>query len=173
MWIAVLTMLMLACTDDAVVEAEPEDISLIDAEAWVLLDPGDDPWGDMPKDAVCSSLGYEVEGTYFEVDTEQCQYGTFAQPALHGVAEGDEMTIVFWHLDLWSLDEGAEGHVAISIGGDVLVEEHIAIPADAKVWPFEFAAPRDIEEGEEIAFHVHNHGYNSWSMGVIEALTIP
>lgn len=166
-----LTML-LACSGGEP-ESVPEDVSLIDANAWVLLDLSEDPWDDAPAEVECSSLGYEVEGSYFEVDTEQCPYGTFAQPALHSVLAGEELTIVYWYLDLWSDDEGAEGHVAISVGGDVLVEEFIEIPADAEVRPNVLSAPRDIDAGEEITFHLHNHGYNSWSMGTIEALTVP
>ncbi len=164
-----LTML-LACGEP---EAEPQDISLIDALSWELLDAADDPWDDAPQGAECSSLGYEVEGSYFEVDTELCQYGTFAQPALHGARQGDELTIVYWYLDLWSTDADAEGHIAISVGDEVLVDEHITIPADAEVRPNFISAPRDIEQGEPITFHVHNHGYNSWSMGTFEALTVP
>jgi hypothetical protein len=165
-------MMMLACSGEEP-EATPVDVSLIESEAWMLLDSESDPWDDGPAGTECSALGYEVEGPYFEVDTELCPYGTFSQPALHGVREGEELTIVYWYLDLWSTDFGAEGHVAISVGGDVLVEEFIEIPADAEVRPSVLSAPRDIAEGEEITFHIHNHGYNNWSMGTFEALTVP
>ena len=154
-------------------EPLPEDISLITAEAWTLLDAAEDPWSDGYGDTTCMALGYEVEGSYFEVDTELCPYGTFAQPALHGAREGDELTIVYWHLDLWAQEEDAVGHVAIAVGGDLLVDEYIDIPADSEVRPTELLSPRDIEAGEQITFHLHNHGFNNWSMGTFEALTIP
>lgn len=168
----VLLTTLLACADKEP-EPVPQDLSLIDAEAWTLLAPSEDPWSDVADAEKCSPLGYGVEGTYFEIDTEQCPYGTFGQPALHGVAEGDEMTLVYWHLDLWSDKEGAQGHVAISIGGEVFVDDLIDIPAEAEVHPIETVAPRDIEAGELITFHLHNHGYNNWSIGVVEAFTVP
>ena len=169
-----LTLMVLFACGEPEEEAVPEDISLIDPEAWVLLDASEDPWQDsFDGNTDCSTLGYEVEGSYFEVDTELCPYGTFSQPALHGVSEGDPITIVYWHLDLWSTDKDAEGHVAISIGGEVLVDDALTIPADAEVHPTETTAPRDIEAGESITFHLHNHGYNSWSMGTFEAFTLP
>ena len=171
MHILLLTTL-LAC-HEAEPEAPPEDISLIVAEAWTLLGAEEDPWSDGPQDTECMALGYEVEGSYFEVDTELCPYATFAQPALHGAQAGAELTIVYWHLDLWVKEEGTQGHVASGIGDDILVDELIDIPADAEVRPTELLAPRDIEEGEQIPFHLHTRGFNSWSMGTFEALTIP
>ena len=155
-------------------DAGPQWLSLVSAEAWTeVTDPASDPFEDRPAEVECSPLGYGVESTYFEVETDDCAYGTFQQPALHSVSAGDEMELVFWHLDLWTNDKEAQGHLAVATAEAVLHESYLDIPSSSEVYAITFAAPAALVAGEPIFFHVHNHGYNSWSLGSIEALTVP
>ncbi|MFT4974841.1 MAG: hypothetical protein ACI8S6_000724 [Myxococcota bacterium] len=153
--------------------SDPSTVTLVEAGAWVEVGTESDPFSDRPESVECSALGYGDENGYFEVDTEACGYGTFRQPLLHDVGEGEELLIVYWFLELWSADEGAEGHVAIALeDGELLVDSQVAIPGDPetrKVW---LDAPRALAAGEWIYFHVHNHGYNNWSLGTIQAETV-
>jgi hypothetical protein len=168
----IATALLAGCADPepgAVVET----VALVDAEAWVLLEGDDDPWQDGDPEADCSVYGYGAEGSHFEVETELCAYGTFAQPSLHAVSKGDTLSVVVWHVDLFSEDPDAEGHVAVTIDGDTLLEQTIPIPAEAEVYEVVEAAPRDMAKGEIIHFHVHNHGSNAWAIGAVEAETLP
>lgn len=164
-------MSVLGCSGGA--SQEPALVALVDAESWAPLAEADDPYQDWEEGYSCSALGYGVEDSYFEVDTGLCEYATFSQPLLHDVAEGDDIELVFWYLDLWSEDELAEAHILIAIGESSLVDERIPIPSDADVRPVTLPAPRAMEAGEPVYFHLHNHGYNSWSLGSIEAWTVP
>ena len=117
-------------------------------------------------------LGYGIEGTYFEVSTFDCEYGTFHQSLTRGVPEGTPLKLVYWHLDLWA-DPAAQGHLAIQVNDTLLHEAYIDIPNGAEVYVLEFEAPVTMAEGSMAFFHIHNHGTNSWSLGGLEAFLIP
>lgn len=170
-----LGLLMLACTSgaDSAQEGTPDWVPLLDASAWVeVTDASADPFEDRPGEVDCSALGYGVEGTYFEVETDDCAYGTFAQTLSRDVPAGTPLETVYWHLDLWAA-EAAQGHLALRTDAVLLHEAYIDIPNSADVYTVNLEAPVDLSEGDTIYFHVHNHGYNSWSLGGLEALLVP
>jgi len=156
-------------------EADPEWVTVMDLSAWQLIeDPQDDPFSDHRPDGVeCSELGYHVEGAGFEVETDDCPYGTFQQPLLQALPVGTPIKAVLWHLDLWAA-KPAEGHVALtSEHGLVLYEDTVAIPGASAVYPIELTLEEALEEGSLLYFHIHNHGFNSWSLGETEAFVTP
>ena len=157
---------------DSVAQVQ-EWVQLVSAEAWTeVVDPGSDPFEDRPEVVDCSSQGYGIEGTYFEVETDDCAYGTFQQALLHGVEAGEELRLVFWHLDLWAT-EPAQAHVAVALEDAILYELVLEIPGKSAVHAETFPAPRTLVAGETVFFHLHNHGYNSWSLGGLEGYTLP
>lgn len=152
--------------------AMPDWQPMVRTDAWILTDAGDDPFPDRPDTVDCSELGLQVEGAAFEVSTVDCPYATLRQPLLVDVPAGTEIEIVLWHLDLWA-EEAAMGHIAVGHDDGVLYEAQVEIPAGAEVYPITASAEWDMVAGEWMYFHVHNHGYNSWSLGSVEAFTLP
>jgi len=169
-----LGLLLMGCTNgiDTATAGEPAWVQLLDASAWVEADAEQDPFDDRPADVECSTLGWGVEGTYFEVQTDDCEYGTFYQPLTVDVPAGTELEMVYWHLDLWA-SEDAQGHIGLRTEETLIHEAYIEIPNGAEVYAVSLVAAADLSAGEPIYFHVHNHGYNSWSLGGLEALLAP
>jgi len=149
-----------------------EKTALISAHNWQLSDASKDPFEDRPPVTTCLEQGYGVEGTYFEVDTELCDYATFFQPSLHRVEVGQDLEIVYWFLDLWAA-KPTEGHIAIATEQQVLYEDHVVIPAPGDVRVIELSAPHDIAAGDLLFFHIHNHGYNNWSISSVDVWSTP
>ena len=168
-----LLWLMACTTAQDTGEAPPQWVFVIDAAAWTeVLDAAEDPFDDRPQTVECSALGYGVESSYFEVRTEDCPYGTFQQPLLADVPEGAELQIKFWHLDLWA-PKPAQGHFALRTADVTLFDTYIDIPSGSGVYAVDFTAPAPLKSGESVFFHVHNHGYNSWTLGSLEAYISP
>lgn len=151
--------------------AEPDDddsdepVSLVDHDDWVAVDPADDPFDDRPDtiDCVATAWGYEFIGEdALEVRTNTCDYLTVAQPSLAGGSAGDEMHIRLWHHQLTNF-EAAESHIAVSVGGELMWEVRHAIPGDSGMDAPYFDSPIDFEVGDEVLFHLHNHGSNTWN----------
>ena len=165
-----LTLLVLAGCGPNVVQ-QLQEVPLIDATLWTVSGEAEDPFDDRPESVECSSLGYAAESTYFEVDTTFCEYATFVQPTLVDIAEGDLMTLVAWHLDLWAA-EPAEAHMVVQVGDQVLYEEWIPIPSDSNIFEKEGTAEDVLPSGTPVYFHVHNHGYNNWAVSEIMVETL-
>ncbi|MEL6344588.1 MAG: hypothetical protein AAFV53_15845 [Myxococcota bacterium] len=148
---------------------EEVTVSLVDASSWVEVDASLDPFSDRPADVSCTALGYGPELDTFEVQTADCAYGTFRQPLLFDVRAGEEIVVVYWFLELFSTDLDAEGHVALAVDDGLLFEDHIPIPGGPETRQRTVTAPRDLVAGEWLYFHVHNHGFNSWYLGIVQA----
>ena len=147
--------------------AAPEG-ALLTAEGWSLADPADDPWAaGAPPDPRCPSTAYGPEGAYFEVETDSCSWGTWTQPLGAAVAAGDDLGFTFFHLELWA-PEPAEAVVALHIRGARVWELVQPVPAAAAVFEVDVASPVSAPAGAVAAFHVHNHGSNSYRMGSVE-----
>ena len=54
------------------------------------------------------------------------------------------------------------------IGDEVLFEQHPEIPGEAELWDHEKELDLDHEAGDQVLFHLHNHGTNSWRLGLLE-----
>ncbi len=143
---------------------------LIDAAGWAEVGAADDPFDDRPGGVECDVTGYGEELGIFEVETDLCPYGTFSQPILRDVGPGATVHLVAWHLDLFAA-EPAEGHFVVQIGDLVLIDERPSIPSDEEIWDLEIPWPAGVaaaREGDDAWVHVHNHGTNSWRVGVLE-----
>lgn len=171
-WLVFLwpTLFGMACLHEG---ETPQDVlssgalSLIDHAAWELVSEEDDVFDDRNESANCSTTGFGVEDGFFEVNTDVCQYATFRQGLLEPVHINETIRFVLWHSPL-SSPEQATGHLALSIDGDVLWESNFPVPGPAVVYDDSFELVEAVEEGTPIYFHVHNHGNNSYRLGLIE-----
>jgi hypothetical protein len=144
------------------------DGPLLVAEGWSLAAPADDPWAaEAPADAVCPSTAFGPEGAFFEVETDACGWGTWSQPLGRDVVKGEALAFNFFHLKLWA-PEPAEAVVTLHIDGAPVWELRRPVPSEAAVEEVEVAAPAAWAAGATAAFHVHNHGSNSYRLGTIE-----
>jgi hypothetical protein len=155
-------------TEDDGVRTEP--IDLADPAAWLATSPDLDPLAEhRPESVICPSAAYGLEFGVLEVDTGQCNYLSVAQPLAHAITPGDPLRVTVWWQTLIA-DAPAEGHLALVVDDQLLWEAHVAIPGEADLRQIEFVSPIAAEAGDVLTFHLHNHGYNSWTLGGLELL---
>lgn len=154
-----------------------ERVTLVDHREWRALEKAWDPFEDRPVDVGCNpaAMGFGVEELSLEasfyVRTRLCAYITAEQPSLVDVPAGDLVKVRLWYFQLTS-PNGGEAHVAVQLGDEFLIDEHIPIPTDSGgllrvLWP----APETIPAGTPVRVHIHNHGANEY--GLIEVSTGP
>ena len=166
---AVFGLMMSACPAvDMSSDLDPGPGSLIDHQLWVELSEADDPFASHRLESVvCPEWARQIEGDIYEVETDDCNYVSLAQPSLRPLNQGDQVELVFWHLWLWA-PTPAVGHVAIQIGDWIVADEHIEIPGPEESFNPIVTVPSDLPAGVPIVFHLHNHGVNSWRLLSIE-----
>ncbi|MCG8417433.1 MAG: hypothetical protein MJE77_05755 [Proteobacteria bacterium] len=148
------------------------------AAAWQPVDAGSDPFVEHRPAAVdCPSFGYGPEGQFFEINTGSCNYATFAQPLKLQPGCDAELSFVFWHLALWGPD-GATAHVAVQIGDTLVWQQNLSLPVfekanEVRVRLSDVFDGGFFDPGEQVYFHVHNHGSNSYRIGELVAITAP
>lgn len=145
-------------------------VELIDAEAWLATPAELDALAaHRPSEVICPTAAYALEFGLLEVDTGQCNYLSVSQPLAHAIAPGDRLRVTVWWQTLVA-GEPAQGHLALLGDAGVLWQTHVDIPGEAALRQIEFESPIAIAAGEPITFHLHNHGYNSWTLGGLELL---
>jgi len=162
--VAVSILLGVSCT------APPSDPGpLVNVDAWQELGASEDPFAlHRPEDAGCPDGGWGAENGVFEVETDRCNYGSFAQPLHRGLQAGTPLRVSVWHLGLFS-EEPGEGHAVVLIDGETVFEVQPGIPSEPDIWDQEHLLESSVEQGDSVVFHLHNHGTNSWRLGAIEA----
>ncbi len=169
---ALLVLALAACGgSDAPLRANASDAgsaaSLIDNGQWEPVSAEADPLAQhRPSEVVCPQGAYLEEDGALEVQTGYCNYLAVAQPVLDALRAGDVLRIVLWHDRL--VADPAEAHAALWLGDEVTWEREVAIPSDAAVYDEEIVVERDVPRGTRVGFHLHNHGYNAWSLVSIE-----
>ncbi len=142
--------------------------SLVDVNDWSFQSEAEDSRAaHRPASVDCPDNSWYNEDGALEVETGFCNYLALAQPSKTAIANGDTLHLVLWHGNL-SFGRPATGHVAITIDGNALWEETVEIPANADIYdlrlPLDFSAP----QGSKVEFHLHNHGYNTWTLLQLE-----
>lgn len=152
-----------------VVDGELTDAgSLIDVDAWAMQDTDSDSFADhRPATVECPDNSWYNEDGALEVETGYCNYLSLSQPAKTGLHSGDTVHLVLWHGEL-RFDAPAEAHVAIRVAGKVVWEENVAIPAGAEIYDLKIPINFDAPAGSDIEYHLHNHGFNSWTLLKLE-----
>lgn len=152
-------------------EQKPADNSrepLIDAAAWQPVSAAQDSLAShRPADFNCPDNAWYEENGALEAETGYCNYLSLAQPSKASINKGDNIHLVLWHAQL-RFDEPAEAHVAISVGGTVVWEDFIEIPNKGGIYDITVPSTVAAAAGESVEYHLHNHGYNTWTLLTLE-----
>jgi mono/diheme cytochrome c family protein len=141
-----------------------ERLTLIDVDAWVEQSAGADSLAaHRPSDVDCPANSWYEEDGALEVETGYCNYLSLVQPGKTAVRAGDALHLVLWHGNL-AFEEPATAHVAISIAGELVWEQEVEIPARAEIFDVRIPIDFDAPAGAEVEYHLHNHGYNTWTL---------
>jgi len=158
------------CVADSEPEAEPEPQwrSLVDPTLWLPVQV-ESPFIDESGNALpCNTeQGVVVEElnleTVLSVMTQFCSFVTVEQPLLHAVDSGDTLRVRFWHSELTAPDDSV-AHASVLIAGQPIWSEQFPIPMEGEYIDAEFPALDDFEQGQDVWFHVDNHGANEYSL---------
>jgi len=140
-----------------------------------VLEADDDPVPNhRPDDVDCGPAGAYIEGAGFEIDTGQCNYCTRWQPTQVEIRAGDTLAIEAFHETLASIEAG-QAHMALLLGTWPVWQEFIPIPAspsvvDAAPFSEKIVVDADIPAGTPVVLHLHNHGYNTWTLIHVEVI---
>ena len=144
------------------------DASLVDVNQWVEQSVMEDSLAaHRPETVECPGNSWYNEDGALEVETGYCNYLSLAQPSLVDIAAGDTLHLVLWHGDL-VFDEPASAHVAVSIDGQLAWEAAVDIPAEAGIFDARVELPFDAPAGSKVEYHLHNHGFNTWTLLELE-----
>ena len=147
---------------------EGQSSSLVEVDSWGMQSAGSDNLaGHRPAGVDCPDNSWYNEDGALEVETGYCNYLSLAQPSKAAINTGDSVHLVLWHGDL-AFEEPATAHVAVSIAGEVIWQEEVEIPAEAEIYDLRIPVNFDAPEGSEVEYHLHNHGYNSWTLLELE-----
>lgn len=152
------------CTVLAPGEPEP----LVAVRGWERVVGAADPFaGEGGSDEACDVAGVQVYNfgseLSLDVGTDKCPRVTMAQPALRAIGEGDVIALRGWHEPL-TATAPAEAVVALAIDGEELWRAAYPIPSESGPMLGELAAPRAFPAGAQVAWHLHNHGKNSYHL---------
>jgi hypothetical protein len=145
-------------------ELEPEAAPLVFAHDWTATTIDDDPLPDhRPALTSCPASSWGEELGVLEVSTGECNYLSVEQPLAEALAIGDPLRVQVWWQPLIASDP-ATAHLALLIDGQLIWEQHVAIPGAAQARSIQFESPISAEAGATVTFHLHNHGANSWTL---------
>jgi hypothetical protein len=115
----------------------------------------------------CPDNSWYNEDGALEVETGFCNYLSLAQPSKAALTKGDSVHLVLWHGAL-VFEQPATAHVAIAVDGRTVWEENVKIPTDAEIYDVRIPIGFDAPVGSKVEFHLHNHGYNTWTLLQLE-----
>jgi hypothetical protein len=164
---------LLAACSVCACQAEPSTCETLepvaDVNSWAFVNPADDAVWPAPADALlCTVDDVQVQpigdATALEIDTRLgCGWATATQPLLVDAHAGDLLRLQIFYFPQSSFPE-AVANVGFAVDGDVVVSLDVPIPAAGGVLGPEVVLTRDVPAGAPIAFHVGNHGDNSWNL---------
>lgn len=168
-----------AACDDTMGDPQTGPIAIVDNTRWVPAALDADPFPDHRDSAAggCDA-GVALEGDVLEVDTGKCHYLNVRQALQTDLMAGRSLRLTLFHAALVPLGGasgggGHEGHAALSIDGDVVWERRFEIPHEATPYTDDIVIDRSFAAGDEVVFHLHNHGANTWKLLSIQALPSP
>ena len=145
-----------------------ESLQLIEVNDWVMQSAAEDSnSGHRPAEVICPDNSWGNEDGALEVETGYCNYLSLSQPAKVAVAKGDSLHLVLWHADL-AFETPAQAHVAITVDGHNVWEADVDIPLAAEIYDLRIPIDFDAPAGSKVEYHVHNHGYNTWTLLQLE-----
>lgn len=171
---------------DASVERAPERIheviftpdtcaskQLIDHAKWEKVSLENDPFAHLKKSGMyCAPNGTKIEDGVIEFDTNICRFHSVSQPLKHALPKGTQITLLYWHLDLYN-ESPAKGYVGLAFAQKIVYENEINIPHAADVYEVTLTIKNDLPKGTKTTFHIHNHGANTWKLLSFETKCSP
>jgi mono/diheme cytochrome c family protein len=143
-------------------------LQLIDVNDWAVQAAADDSHASHRPAAVeCPDNSWYNEDGALEVETGFCNYLSVSQGSKAALGQGDNLHLVLWHGNL-AFEQKATAHVAITIAGKTVWQEEVEIPTDANIYDLRIPIDFDAPAGSKVEFHVHNHGYNTWTLLQLE-----
>ncbi len=150
--------------------ADVSSSNLVDVDSWSPRSVGNDTLAShRPVSVDCPANSWGNEDGAMEVETGYCNYLSLSQPSQTTVSSGDSLHLVLWHGDL-AFEQRATAHVAITIAGELVWEEEVDIPTKADIYDLRVPLNFDAPEGSDVEFHLHNHGYNTWTLLKLEVV---
>ena len=177
-------IMVTACSDGSDRSASPIDgpsvqaqettatrISMVEAAAWDYQSKTRDGFPEHRPDTIdCKrDTGWRVEDGEIEIRTDDCNYLSLTQESLLNIPAGNRLELALSHGDL-SFRENATAHVALSIAGVLLWEQHIDIPSESSIYRQDITLDFDIAQRDAIEIHLHNHGSNAWTLHSLDAI---
>ena len=149
---------------------EPSVYELVDNRYWLQVTGLDDPWDGtkLPEADACTELELDVEeladDIWFDITTKVCGYATVHQTLQHDVPKGALLTLRIWHFKMSSWE--GTFHLAYQIGFDQSPEWETKkeVPSESGLIYEQWPASRDYKAGDDVYFHLSNHGENTWSL---------
>lgn len=143
-------------------------LSLVDMDAWTEQSAANDSLREhRPVEVQCPGNSWYNEDGALEVETGYCNYLSLVQPSLAAIKAGDSLHLVLWHGGL-AFEQPASAHVAVTVAGKLVWESEVAIPAEADIYDLRLPLDFDAPAGSPVEFHLHNHGYNTWTLLQLE-----
>jgi len=106
----------------------------------------------------------EITGVWvYSVDTEACSWLTVRQRTMLALQPGDRLRAGVFHFALTAPTD-ATAHVGLAWSDEVFVTVDEPIPSAGRLVTLEYTAERAHPAGEELFFHIDNHGANSWHL---------
>lgn len=165
----ILTIAVATACSGCVTLVPGDPVGLVDVLEWRRVYDADDPFaGEGGSDLDCdvSAAGpYDFGGEVsFDITTDGCSRITVAQPAMAAIGEGDVLALRGWFEKL-TAPEPTTTTLALAIGGTEQWRAEIPVPSE-EGGPVlgEWIAPQDWPAGTPVAWHVHNHGKNSYHL---------
>ena len=166
--LVILGMMLTACVQEDEPRLRTHD--LVDNRAWERVEGAADPWHSArpAEAALCGDTDLLVEewgeDVWFDLDTQGCAYVTVRQSLLADVPRGADLSVRIWHFkqSAWegtfalAYRLGAKGPPEWSLKKEVPAESSLI----EDTWP----SSRDYVAGDDVYFHLSNHGENSWSL---------
>jgi hypothetical protein len=161
----------LSCTSNTSGNPESDDSELVTLTPFTELTPvdaEDDPLArHRPIDVACNNLGgWYLEDGFVEVDTGHCNYLSLSEPAAVSASKGSILRSEISFFDL-TADEPATAHLALVLGNTTVWEDELSIPGKAQVIEITAELPFDVQQGDPVILHLHNHGQNTYKFGKV------
>jgi hypothetical protein len=147
--------------------------SLIDNHQWSLVAAADDPWypadGDVPT--VCTEVETGIEAfpdpepDWFEITTAKCAYATARTQILVPAFEGGSLRLRLWRFAMKAADGPFDLELAFGDPPEVFWKKEFPAPSfESELICDDIPIPRFVPQGEDLWWHLKNHGDNTWGM---------
>ena len=142
---------------------------IVALDGFELVELADDPLADHRPELIdCPEAAWGMEDGSLEVQTGVCNYLALSQVTRRPISSrGTPSLIDLWH-DSLDAAEPALGHFAVLLAGEVVAEYEVEIPSDAAAQRLRWTADAPVPAGAELGLHLHNHGFNAWTIVNVE-----